>query len=234
MPNFENQSSTKKETNKQSYLTKLAIHSLEKDLIKNYPFLKERKEKLKQKVHYNETQLEHISNCLNEFKKLHPEFEVTFKKSTSKEKYQAIITKTLTLHEIGKLVTTGELKAMEIDPYSGNEKTGADIISAKYNQLNISNDKDAALISFLIKNYHTLNELHFGKKQINEVKLVISEGSQKLDMSPHDLVQLLRFVTNANNLSAVESNNLHNGTKFTREEVKQAIDQQAESLEHDL
>ncbi|MEI7513482.1 MAG: hypothetical protein WCJ74_02585 [bacterium] len=197
--------------------------SLEQTLEQDYPFLAERKSKLQGIVHYDETFLEHMKNCLDELSGMEEEFRETFDNPAKQRKYLAIIKKVLILHEIGKLVTSEELEQMGFNISAKNEQDGAEVILAKYDQLNIHDKNEAQLISFLVRSYHDFFDIYINQKQSLETQEEVLNFSREQQISPSDLLQLMRFVANANNLSAVETTNRNTDSNHTKEQLKDIL-----------
>jgi hypothetical protein len=204
----------------------ISENKVEADVIKNYPFLAKRMEKLKLPVHYDESFLTHVDNCRQELNKMKDEFDAFSANEKEKQKFIDIVKKTLDLHEISKIVEKGEVKGIT---GTTNEERSGQIIIAEAKELGITDD-EARIISFLVSNYHLLNEL-FTKKVIpEEVASKITKFSSESNVALKKLLELLRIVSNANNLSAVDIKNRNEGTHLNRGSVKKMIDDVVEKF----
>ncbi len=195
---------------------------IETDIVSNYPFLAARMERLKQPVHYDESHLTHLANCQQELEMMKSEFYNLDMNEADKQKYFDLVRNALNLHEISKVVDSGEVEG--VDDKAMNEERSGQIIKTKYSELGINNEADAKLVSFLVSNYHLLNELFTKKINPEEIGSKISGFSSQLDIKPGNLLELLRILSNANNLSAIEVKNRNEGKKYSREKVKSLID----------
>lgn len=212
MPDFEQVQSSEKK--------------LEFDISKKYSFLASRMDRLKQPVHYEESHLKHMVNCRNELQQMNGEFNDLSSDPAERQKLIEIVGKALDLHEISKLIKPGEVEGLD-DPLKhdvSNEERSGQLIKLKSQEFGISSQSEAELISFLVSNYHTLNQLFKNEIRPEEIANKLKEFSAGKDLEPKKILELLRILSNANNLSAVEVKNSNENKKYNREDVKNAID----------